>query len=127
VRPTQLVQNVLLQGIGGTLVPTIYSYFATSISSACDAWNWFSLNQDKVRETSFWSVETLSMSICDTVYNNFNLTTCNKIPAGNYWLFNGTYPTGGLISNNPSHPNIEIVTVNSQGVITNITTCYFQP
>jgi hypothetical protein len=140
VRPTNLVKNVLLVGIGGppvgSLVPTIYSNFTGSILSACGAWDWFSSNQNKVSQTSFWSVETLSMSVGDRVYKNFNQTYCDSIPAGNYWLLNGTYPAGGtsdgstsgaIIGNNPSQPNIEIVTVSGQGIITNITTCYFQP
>jgi hypothetical protein len=126
-RPNNLVQNILLDGISGPLIPGNYSNFSGSVISACEAWNWFSLNTPRLNQISSFSTETESMSIGDVAYRNFNQTNCNKVPAGNYWLLNSNALNGGIENNNPSQPNIKIVTINSQGIITNIETCFYIP
>ena len=69
-------------------------------------------------------------TVGSVVYLDFNQTNCDTVPAGSYWLQRrNSFAAGYYVfpSINPALPNIEIVTINSLGVITAITNCNYQP
>jgi hypothetical protein len=78
------------------------------------------------------SIDTESVSVGDYVYSRdyFDdgyIPSCNFV-AGNYWLVNSNSVNNlGIIPNNPSQPNMIIITVNSERIITAINTCYYLP
>ena len=103
-------------GVGGTY------------TTACNAW--FNFNNLSSRSNMGYSnYDAQSQwTVGSVAYLSFNLTGCQKIPAGSYWLQRrNSFSAGYYVfpSVNPALPNIEIVTINSLGVITAITNCNY--
>jgi hypothetical protein len=129
-RPTGLNKYALLGGYSGPQIPSVYNEFrSSSVSAACDAWQYYSANPNKlILQTGFQRVEGFGVNIGDVLYVGYDQTNCEKAFPGNWWLLNSTYPSPPQFSsNNPYQPNVVIVTVGFGGVITNITTCYYLP
>ena len=138
VRPSNLTKYVLVEGYyrSGTnpLYPAVNVIFGPggTFNSACNAWSNYrnlstrvNLNYNGGPCESQWTVGSV-------VYVGTNVTNCNKLPAGSFWLMrrNDNFVNSDYLnysSLNPELPNIDIVTVNSSGVITAINTCYYLP
>jgi hypothetical protein len=138
VRPSNLTKYVIVEGYfrSGTnpLYPAVNVNFGGggTFNNACNAWSNYrnlpsrlNLNYNGGPCESQWTVGSV-------VYLGANVTNCNKLPAGSYWLMrrNDNFINSDYLnfsSLNPELPNIDIVTINSLGVITAINTCYFQP
>ena len=99
-------------------------------TTACNAW--FDFNNLSTRDNmgySYYNAES-QWTVGSVVYQDFNQTDCTTVPEGSYWLQRRNSFSGGYWSNsivNPALPNIEIVTINSLGVITAITDCNYEP
>jgi hypothetical protein len=105
------------------------------VSFVCEAWNWYNsigrFNSSNAYSGFLIALDSInieSVSVGDYVYspdyNEEGSTTC-FFPGGNYWLINDG--NGTIINNNPSQPNMTVVTINNERIITAINTCYYLP
>jgi hypothetical protein len=111
-------------------IPTNKFGIGQTYTTACNAW--FDYNNLPTKQNiGYGNFEGESQwTVGSVVYLGFNGTNCTTVPAGSYWLqrrssFAQAYYTNTTL--NPGLPNIEIVTINSLGVITAITNCNYQP
>jgi hypothetical protein len=130
--PENLEKWTLVENVYGGQFPSIYWNFNLGeLSDACNAWNWYYGNYNQITEINYdiryIGVESLAIGNIAYGYSpGEDKFYCPPFPAGNYWLLN--YSTNSnIIQNNPSSPDMTIIQIDSQGIITNITTCYFQP
>lgn len=129
--PENLEPYKLCRDINGPLIPGIYQdFYLRPYSVVCDAWNWYYSNRLKLGafNSTFIYMGTESLNVGNTVYGYNPVTglfSCDKVPAGNYWLLN-VNPTDISLSN-PASPDITIVQINGDSVITNIIDCFYQP
>lgn len=127
--PENLEDWRLYRDIQGGIVPSSYNnFYLGSISLACEAWDWYNsnVNQITVLNSTYQVIGVESIAIGNRVYGlGTGIASCEGPPAGNYWLLNNT--NGSIVENNPSQPNITIVTINDEYIITNITECYYLP
>ena len=92
-------------------------------ADACDAWNLINDQYGGILNGivfSHYLSESTSIDVGSTVFDFYlSSTDCTKVPAGNYWLVPGPMSLIFPIFGGP----MDIVTVNSSGVITAITSC----
>jgi hypothetical protein len=131
VRPVGLTQYALMASYfrDGNVTPFIgipLNNFTLTYSTACTAFGQFSNISNKTNMGyGFFNGES-EWVVGSVVYINYNVSNCNKVPKGSYWLqrsnnFDSDYFYNPSI--NPELPNVQIVTINNLGVITEITDC----
>jgi hypothetical protein len=132
-RPTGLIDYTLTGSYNRTTSPVVpVNNFGQgqTFTTACNAW--FDFNNLSTRDDmgySYYNAQS-QWTVGSVVYENFNQTDCQTVPDGSYWLQRRNSFAGGYWTNttvNPALPNIEIVTINSLGVITAITNCDYEP
>jgi hypothetical protein len=114
--PSSLNDYDLISGVvaGGNF--NYDNFNSGDFSYACEAWTWY----NSVGNTlpfggnyrvlvSLDSIDTESVSVGDYVYSRDSVNNL------------------GIIPNNPSQPNMIIITVNSERIITAVETCYYLP
>ena len=137
--PSSLTEYDLIAGVVGGGNFNYNNFYLGDVSDACEAWNWYNSVGNSLPFggtyrvlVSLDSIDTESVSVGDYVYSRdyFDdgyIPSCN-FAAGNYWLINSDFTNPvGIIPNNPSQPNMIVVTVNSERIITAINTCYYLP
>jgi hypothetical protein len=122
-----------VRGTGNPSLPPIPQNnfgIGQTYTTACNAWFNYN-NLPSKQNISYGNFEGESQwTVGSVVYLGFNGTNCTTVPAGSYWLQRRSSFAAGYYTNttlNPALPNIEIVTINSLGVITAITNCNYQP
>lgn len=126
-RPLGLLTTKLTFGYGSSIF-SLSDFRTQSVSGVCSEFQIFkSSAQSSVSLLNSLLGQTTSVAVGNTLYNGNTDRSCTYVPQGNYWYLPSLPITGSSSALIYSSPTIKIVTVGTNGLITNISDCTYIP
>jgi hypothetical protein len=126
-RPLGLLTTKLTFGYGSSIF-SLSDFRTQSVSGVCSEFQIFkSSAQSSVSLLNSLLGQTASVAVGSTLYNGNIDRSCTYVPEGNYWYLSSLPITGSSSALVYSSPTIKIVTVGTNGLITNISDCTYIP
>lgn len=126
-RPLGLLTTKLIFGYGSSIF-SLSDFRTQSVSGVCSEFQIFkSSAQSSVSLLNSLLGQTTSVAVGNTLYNGNTDRSCTYVPEGNYWYLPSLPITGSSSALIYSSPTIKIVTVGTNGLITNISDCTYIP